>query len=97
MHVLKARLPAQSSDSRTFHKESRMTLAKFGNHSNRLLRGEILRRWEQLTATDIEESGTDPSGLIQLLQTRYGYAERRAEKEVALFFGDFQDRLRRAA
>ena len=27
-------------------------------HPNRLLRGEILRRWEQLTTADIEECGT---------------------------------------
>jgi len=74
-----------------------MTLATFDSGSNRLLRGEILRRWEQLTTSDIEESGTDRSKLIDLLQSRYGYAQRRAEKEVELFFGDFQNRLRLAA
>jgi hypothetical protein len=30
------------------------------------------------------------------LQARYGYARRRAEKEVDLFFGEFHDRLRMA-
>jgi hypothetical protein len=63
----------------------------------RLLRGEILSRWEQLTNTDIEECGADRSKLIDVLQARYGYARRRAEKEVDLFFGDFEDRLRMAA
>ena len=74
-----------------------MTHGKFGNDSTRLLRGEIMRRWEQLTASDIEECGTDRSGLIRLLQSRYGYAKRRAEKEVDLFLSEFQNRLRLAA
>ena len=65
--------------------------------SGRLLRGEILSRWEQLTTTDVEECGTDRSKLVHLVQTRYGFAQRRAEKEVELFFGDLQDRLRMAA
>jgi hypothetical protein len=74
-----------------------MAPAKFDHNFSRLLRGEILRRWEQLTTTDIDECGADRSGLIELLQARYGYAKRRAEKEVELFFGDFQERLRMAA
>ena len=69
----------------------------FERQSSRLLLGEIGRRWEQLTITEIQECSADRSKLIGLLQTRYGYAERRAEKEVELFFGDFQDRLRMAA
>lgn len=73
-----------------------MALAKFSTFSP-LLRGEILRRWEQLTTSDIEDCGNDHSKLISLLVARYGYATRRAEKEVALFFGDFHDRLRMAA
>jgi hypothetical protein len=74
-----------------------MAPAEFDRHFTRLLQGEILRRWEQLTSTDIEECGADRSGLINLLQARYGYAKRRAEKEVELFLGDFQERLRMAA
>ncbi len=74
-----------------------MALAKFDGTSNLLIRGEIMRRWEQLTSTEIEECCKDQSRLIDFLQTRYGYAKRRAEKEVELFFGDFQDRLRMAA
>ena len=65
--------------------------------SGRLLRGEILSRWEQLTTAEVEECGTDRSKLIDIVQVRYGYAKRRAEKEVELFFGDFHDRLRMAA
>jgi hypothetical protein len=74
-----------------------MARAQSETHSNRLLRGEILRRWEQLTTADIEECGTDESKLIDVLRARYGYARRRAEKEVELFFGEFRDRLRMAA
>ena len=74
-----------------------MALAKFKSYPSRLLRGEILSRWEQLTTSDIEECSPDRSKLIELLQTRYGYVQRRAEKEVELFFGEFQNRLQMAA
>lgn len=63
----------------------------------RLLRSEILNHWKQLTIADIEEYGTDGSRLIDLLQSRYGYAQKRAVREVDLFFGDLDDRLRLAA
>jgi hypothetical protein len=77
--------------------ESPMTSIKFGNDSTRLLRGEILRRWNQLTASDIEQCAMDRRGLTELLQNRYGFVKRRAEKEVELFFWEFQNRLRMAA
>ena len=64
---------------------------------SRLLRGEITRRWQQLTSSDLEKCTTDRAKLIEVLQTRYGYAKRRAEKEVELFFLEFRDRLRMAA
>jgi hypothetical protein len=63
----------------------------------RLLRGEILSRWQHLTVGDLEECGSDRSKLIDALQARYGYAKTRAEREVELFMGDFQNRLRMAA
>ncbi len=71
-----------------------MTLA---NRNPKRLEGEIQSRWDQLSADEIAESGADRLKLIELLQARYGYAERRAEKEVDLFFGEFQSRLRMAA
>ena len=74
-----------------------MTSAECGNRPNRLLCGEILRRWEQLTLSDIEETGIDQNRLAELLQRRYGFAKRRAEKEAELFFWEFQHRLRLAA
>ena len=69
----------------------------FKRQPNRLLLGEINRRWEQLTNSDIEECFADPSRLIDLLQARYGFAKARAEREVNLFFGEFEDRMRMAA
>ena len=66
-------------------------------HPGRLLLGEIHGRWEQLSNSEVEECSQDRSRLIGLLQERYGYAKRRAEKEVELFFGELQDRLRLAA
>jgi hypothetical protein len=73
-----------------------MALAK-STGNPRLLCGEITRRWQQLTTTDIEECCADRSKLIEVLQHRYGYAQRRAEKEVDLFLGEFQNRLRMTA
>lgn len=69
----------------------------FERHSSRLLLGEMGRRWEQLSSSELEEGSADRSKLIGFLQARYGYARRRAELEVELFFGEFQDRLRMAA
>jgi hypothetical protein len=50
-----------------------------------------------LSHSEVEECSVDRSKLVGLLQARYGYAKRRAEKEVEIFFGEFQDRLRLAA
>lgn len=69
----------------------------FERQPSRLLLGEIRRRWEQLSSSESEQCSVDESKLIDLLQARYGYAKRRAEREVDLFFGEFQARLRRAA
>ena len=63
----------------------------------RLLRGEITCRWQELTSSDVEECTSDRAKLIEVLQARYGYARRRAEKEVELFFLEFRDRLRLVA
>jgi len=77
-------------------KESRMAHPN-GLIPRRLLRGEIMCRWHELTSSDVEECTSDRAKLIEVLQARYGYARRRAEKEVELFFLEFRDRLRLAA
>jgi hypothetical protein len=58
---------------------------------------EIVRRWQQLSSYEVEECGANRSKLIEVLQSRYGFARRRAEKEVDLFYEEFEDRLRMAA
>lgn len=74
-----------------------MAPAQFHGYLARLLRGEILNRWSQLDAREVDECAEDESKLAEMLQTRYGYAKRRAEQEVRLLFRDFEDRLRMAA
>ena len=74
-----------------------MAYAQSNKHLRRLLSWEILSRWGELTTADIEDCGTDRAKLIDVLQARYGYAKRRAEKEVDLFLDEFEDRLRMAA
>jgi hypothetical protein len=74
-----------------------MAQAKFDSVATRFFRGEIMRRWQELTTSEIEECCTDRSKLSEFLQVRYGYARTRAEKEVELFFGEFQARLSMAA
>jgi hypothetical protein len=54
-------------------------------------------RWQLLTTTEIEQGSVDRSKLVVFLQSRYGFAERRAEREVNLFYVDFKNRLRMAA
>jgi len=63
----------------------------------RLLRGELMGRWEQLTDADLEACVFDRARLIEALQARYGFSERRAEKEANLFYWEFDNRLRLAA
>ena len=74
-----------------------MAQTNFDSASTRFFRGEIAHRWQQLTTSDIDECCTDRSRLTSLLESRYGYAPTRAEKEVRLFFGELRDRLRLAA
>jgi hypothetical protein len=74
-----------------------MAQTNFGPASTQCFRGEIAHRWQQLTTSDIEECSRDRSKLRGLLETRYGYSSSRAEKEVELFIGEFQNRLRLAA
>lgn len=73
-----------------------MAQPKFESVPNRFFRDEIARRWQQLTASDIEECSADQSKLTNVLEIRYGYARRRAQKEADIFIGEFHDRLRLA-
>ena len=74
-----------------------MANVTYSNNPNRFLRGEITSRWQQLTPTEIDACCSERSKLVDILQSRYGYIKRRAETEVDLFLGEFQDRLRMTA
>jgi uncharacterized protein YjbJ (UPF0337 family) len=60
-------------------------------------RNEVNFRWQHLTSDEIDRVQGKRDHLVVLLERRYGYARRRAEKEVDLFVDEFADRLRRAA
>jgi uncharacterized protein YjbJ (UPF0337 family) len=60
-------------------------------------RNELTYRWKQLTLDELDRVQGERDHLIVLLEERYGYARRRAEKEVDLFVNEVVDRLRRAA
>jgi len=49
------------------------------------IKGEIKRKWGQLTDDDLTKIEGDAEKLIGMLQTRYGYARARAEQEVNEF------------
>ena len=74
-----------------------MAQKSFDSMSTRFFRDEIARRWQELTKSDIEECSADRSKLPAMLETRYGFAHSRAAKEADIFFGEFHDRLRKAA
>lgn len=61
------------------------------------VRNELIRRWNQLTSEDIDRIGGRRDNLVDLLEYKYGYARRRAEREVEGFVTEFEDRLRKAS
>jgi hypothetical protein len=65
--------------------------------NRRLLVAEILYRWHQLTAADLDTTEPDRFYLTELLFQRYGFCRERAQREVDLLFDEFEERLRQAA
>ena len=59
-------------------------------------RNELSFRW-QLTSDELDRVQGKRDHLVVLLEQRYGYARRRAEREVDLFVDEVVDRLSRAA
>jgi hypothetical protein len=58
-------------------------------------RNEIHDHWSELGADDLDQiNGRD--GLVLLLESKYGYAHRRAEREVERVVTAFENKLRRA-
>ena len=60
-------------------------------------RNEINSRWTELTADDLDQINGRRDNLVVLLESKYGFARRRAEREVERVVKDFEDMLQRAA
>jgi len=60
-------------------------------------RKELSYRWNELSSDDIDRIDGRRDDLVSLLETRYGFARIRAEKEVDAFVSEFEDRLRGAS
>jgi hypothetical protein len=61
------------------------------------LRTEVNFHWSALSAEDLQGFDGQRDNLIDLLETRYGFARQRAEREVDWFLDQFEDRLRKAS
>ena len=60
-------------------------------------RNEINFEWTELDAADLDKIDGRRDHLVFLLERRYGYARRRAEREVERVVTEFENRLRRAS
>jgi len=60
-------------------------------------RNEINDHWTELSSDDLDQINGRRDNLVLLLESRYGYARRRAEKEVERVVTEFEDKLRRAS
>jgi len=60
-------------------------------------RNEINSRWTELTSDDLDQINGRRDNLVVLLESRCGFARRRAEREVERVVKDFEDMLQRAS
>ena len=60
-------------------------------------RNELNHHWTQLSSDDLDRVDGKRDNLVYLLERRYGYARRRAEREVERVVNEFEDKLRRAS
>jgi uncharacterized protein YjbJ (UPF0337 family) len=60
-------------------------------------RNEINDHWAQLSCDDLDQINGRRDNLVLLLESRYGYARRRAEREVERVLTEFEHKLRRAS
>jgi uncharacterized protein YjbJ (UPF0337 family) len=60
-------------------------------------RNEINYHWNQLSSDEVDRVNGRRDNLVFLLQRKYGYAKRRAEREVERVVTEFEDKLRRAS
>jgi hypothetical protein len=61
------------------------------------LRSEANSQWSLLTPEDLLGFDGQREDLVRLLETRYGFAKLRAEREVDLFLHEFQDKVRKSS
>jgi len=60
-------------------------------------RNEVNSHWTQLSSDDLDGIDGRRENLVYLLERRYGYARRRAEREVERVVTEFEDKLRIAS
>ena len=60
-------------------------------------RSEFTYQWKQLGIDDLDLVDGKRDNLVSLLERHYGFARRRAEREVDLFVSEFAARLGRAS
>jgi len=67
------------------------------NEPLRLFCGEVISKWPQLRAKEVQNTGGDLAKLAHLIRDAYGYCERRAEKELDLVIKEFSEKMCLAA
>jgi uncharacterized protein YjbJ (UPF0337 family) len=60
-------------------------------------RNEINANWAELSSDDLDRIDGRRDNLVILLESKYGYARGRAEREVERVVTDFELKLRRAS
>jgi len=60
-------------------------------------RNEINYHWTQLSSDDLDRINGRRDHLVVLLESKYGYARRRAEREVERVVTEFVDKLRKSS
>jgi uncharacterized protein YjbJ (UPF0337 family) len=60
-------------------------------------RNEINTHWAELSSDDLDRIDGRRDNLVLLLESKYGYARGRAEREVERVVTDFELKLRRAS
>jgi uncharacterized protein YjbJ (UPF0337 family) len=60
-------------------------------------RNEINDHWSELSSEDLDQIGGRRDNLVILLESKYGYARNRAEREVERVINEFENKLRRAS
>ncbi len=58
---------------------------------------ELNHEWTELSSDDLAGIDGKRDDLVYLLENRYGYARRRAEREVERVVSQFEEKLRRAS